>query len=190
MKNFKKVIFLFIIILAIFIQPVMAAPEKAPLLDQVVFNSEFVLEAGETFYGNIISFNGSIFIEEEAKLYGDLIMFGGEIELLGVVYGNVISYGADNVDKYENMIEGEVIAFGSSTQNVDRLPEEQPLSIFVEKNFVQRFFSRFWNGFGDVLGVALTGFVFSTISILLHLIGKDRFLVTLDTMRKEPIVSF
>lgn len=189
MKKFTKIFFITILVLLLTSQIVFAEGNSVANQDQVVFNEEFIIRSGESYYGDIASFNGTIIIEEDGFLYGDLVSFGGSIEINGSVFGNLISYGTDFNDGYEKLVHGEIITLGAPIRNLANV-EDEPLTLSVNRSLFQRIFEGFWHGFGEILGILLTGLIFSTVSVLLHMLIKDRFSVTLDTLKKEPVISF
>ena len=191
MKKLTKALFISIIILLFSTQLVMADGLNLPAEDQIVLNKEFVIKSGENYYGDVVSFNGSVIIEEDASLYGDLVAFGGDVELKGNIIGNVISFGTEFDEGYAELVYGETINLGASSKRIGDLSnEEKPLSLYLNPASVQGLFDKFWNGFGAILGVLLTGLIFSTVSVLLYMLGKDRFQNTLKSLRKEPVFSF
>ncbi len=190
MKKLTKIIFVIIALLLLTSQYVFANDMSIPVEDQVVFNDKFVIKSGENYYGDIVSFNGTVVIEENGSLYGDIVSFGGSVEINGVIFGNVISYGTDFNDEYEQMVHGEIISLGSPIKNLATIEEEKPLTFSLNQTLIDKFLDDFWHGISGILGILLTGLVFSTVSVLLHMLGKERFSITLDTIRQEPVLSF
>lgn len=184
-----RVFSLLLVFLVIFVSATAAAPMTAPKTDQVVFNNEFVVMSGEHYFGDVVAIGSRVVVEEGAFLDGDLILFAGELDLQGMINGNVISYGAEITGDTTRLINGELIAFGDGGSKVRVDAEDHAMSVFLGSGSYRDFFSHLWNGLGLLLGMVMTGFVFSTIAILFHLIAKTHFKVTLDSLQREPVIS-
>src|SRR5687768_13130029 len=62
---------------------------------QVIFGSNFTLESGDTFDGDLVVFGGNVTIEEDATLNGDLVVIGGTVTSNGQMEGDVVVVGGD-----------------------------------------------------------------------------------------------
>jgi len=121
MKLLYKYLTLFAL-LALFLVPTGAVHAQGPGPDsggRVIFGSNFTLESGDTFNGDLVVFGGNVTVEENADLNGNLVVFGGTAKSNGQVNGDVVIIGGQ-VDLEENAhVTGDVVTVGGQLQQAD-----------------------------------------------------------------------
>jgi len=120
MKNKFRFISL-VLLLAVLLAPTgsVYAQGTGPNDGQVIFGSNFTLESGETFDGNLVLFGGNVTIEEEATLNGDLVVIGGRVESNGELDGDVVIIGGQiNLEEFA-VVSGDVVTIGGQLQQED-----------------------------------------------------------------------
>src|SRR5918996_3382060 len=95
MKRTFKFITFFTLLLFLLI-PVGSVYAQGPDPDgsgQVIFGSNYTVESGDTFEGDLVVFGGNVTIEEDASLNGNLVVIGGTIESNGETDGDLVVVG-------------------------------------------------------------------------------------------------
>src|SRR5215207_9888284 len=76
---------------------------------RVIFGSNFTLESGDSFSGDLVVFGGNVTLEDDTELNGNLVVFGGTVVSDGNVNGDVVIIGGQ-VERAEGaVVEGEVL---------------------------------------------------------------------------------
>lgn len=86
---------------------------------KVIFGSNFTLEKGETFNGDLVVFGGNVTVENGADLNGNLVVFGGTITSDGNVNGDVVIMGGQ-VELDENaVVDGDLVTIGGQVDRAE-----------------------------------------------------------------------
>jgi hypothetical protein len=86
---------------------------------KVIFGSNFTLEKGETFNGDLVVFGGNVTVEKGADLNGNLVVFGGTITSDGNVNGDVVIMGGQ-VELDENaIVDGDLVTIGGQVDRAE-----------------------------------------------------------------------
>jgi hypothetical protein len=102
-------------LLALLILPASPAYAQGPDPDgggRVIFGSNFTLESGETFEGNLVVFGGNVDLEEDSILNGDLVVIGGTIQSSGETRGDIVVMGGQVSLEESSLVEGDVVTIG------------------------------------------------------------------------------
>ena len=90
-KTFKR--FILLILLGLLLLPASPAHAQGPNpggSGQVLFGTNYTVESGDTFEGDLVVFGGNVTIEEDAALDGNLVVIGGTIQSDGETDGDVV----------------------------------------------------------------------------------------------------
>lgn len=115
MKNTTLRLFSLFVLLALALVPATPAYAQGPDPDgdgRVIFGSNFTLEGGDTFEGDLVVFGGNVTIEEAATLNGNLIVFGGTIVSQGETEGDVVVVGGQVSLEETARVAGDVVTIG------------------------------------------------------------------------------
>lgn len=86
---------------------------------KVIFGSNFTLESGDTFDGDLVVFGGNVTVEEDADLNGNLVIFGGTVASDGNVSGDVVIIGGQ-VELEENaVVDGNLVTIGGQVDQAE-----------------------------------------------------------------------
>lgn len=109
-------------LLALFLVPTSAVHAQGPGPDgegRVIFGSNFTLESGETFTGDLVVFGGNVTVEENAELNGNLVVFGGTAASSGTVNGDVVIIGGQvNLEETAH-VTGDVVTVGGQLHEAE-----------------------------------------------------------------------
>jgi cytoskeletal protein CcmA (bactofilin family) len=109
-------------LLALFLVPTSAVHAQGPGPNgdgRVIFGSNFTLESGDTYDGNLVVFGGNVTVEKDATLNGDLVVFGGTVDSDGQIKGDVAIIGGQ-VSLGENAhVSGDISMLGGQLQQAD-----------------------------------------------------------------------
>ena len=86
---------------------------------RVIFGSNFTLEKGETFNGDLVVFGGNVTVEEGAALNGSLIVFGGTVKSNGDVSADVVIIGGQVSLEEKAVVAGDVVTIGGQIQRAE-----------------------------------------------------------------------
>lgn len=113
MKLTLKILTLFIL-LALLLTPAGAAYAQGPNPGggQVLFGSNYTVESGDTFEGDLVVFGGNVTIEEDASLKGNLVVVGGTITSNGETKGDVVVVGGQISLEESALVTGDVVTVG------------------------------------------------------------------------------
>ena len=110
-----------LLLLAILILP--ASPAYAqgtgPEDGKVIFGSNFTLESGDTFNGDLVVFGGNVTVEEDADLKGNLVVFGGTVSSDGNVSGDVVIIGGQVQLEENSVVDGNVVTIGGQVDQAE-----------------------------------------------------------------------
>src|SRR5215213_122865 len=114
-KTIYKLLTLFILV-GLFLLPTRSAYAQGPNPSdggRVIFGSNFTLEKGDTFNGDLVVFGGNVSLEEDTNLNGNLVVIGGTIKSAGDTKGDVVVVGGQiNLEK-SALVTGDVVTIGS-----------------------------------------------------------------------------
>jgi hypothetical protein len=86
---------------------------------KVIFGSNFTLESGEIFNGDLVVFGGNVTVENGADLNGNLVVFGGTITSDGNINGDVVIMGGQ-VELDENaVVDGDLVTIGGQVNRAE-----------------------------------------------------------------------
>jgi cytoskeletal protein CcmA (bactofilin family) len=86
---------------------------------RVIFGSNFTLEKGDTFEGDLVVFGGNVPIEEEAVLNGDLVVIGGTVASNGQMEGDVVVVGGQIRLEKSAVVARDVITIGGQLERAE-----------------------------------------------------------------------
>ena len=86
---------------------------------RVIFGSNFTLESGETFNGDLVVFGGNVTVEENADLNGNLVVFGGTATSNGQVNGDVVIIGGQVKLDEKAHVTGDVVTVGGQLERAE-----------------------------------------------------------------------
>jgi hypothetical protein len=121
MKKTFKFLILFVLFAALFL-PSGTAYAQGPDPDgdgQVIFGTNFTLESGETFEGDLVVFGGNVLIEEDASLNGNLVVLGGLVESNGKTEGDVVVVGGQVSLEESALVTGDVVTIGGQLNQAE-----------------------------------------------------------------------
>ena len=121
MKRTSKFITFFVLLMLLLI-PVGSVYAQGPNPDgggQVIFGSNFTLESGDTFDGDLVVFGGNVTIEEKATLDGDLVVIGGTITSNGQMKGDVVVVGGQVKLEESAVVARDVITIGGQLERAE-----------------------------------------------------------------------
>ncbi len=95
---------------------------------KVIFGSNFTLESGDKFKGDLVVFGGNVTIQENADLNGNLVVFGGTVTSNGNMNGDVVVIGGQVKLDDHAVVSGDVVTIGGQV--------EQAASAVVKGNVV------------------------------------------------------
>lgn len=88
------------------------AQEPGPNEGKVIFGSNFTLEAGDSFEGDLVVFGGNVDIEADADLKGSLVVFGGTVSSDGTTDGDVVVIGGQVSLAEHALVTGDIVTVG------------------------------------------------------------------------------
>jgi hypothetical protein len=117
MKNkFRYISLLLLLALLLVPSSSVQAQGPGPGNGQVIFGTNFTLESGETFEGDLVLFGGNVTIEEGATLNGNLVVIGGQVESNGELDGDVVVVGGQITLEESAVVAGDVVTIGGQLQ--------------------------------------------------------------------------
>src|SRR5215207_1443484 len=135
-KKFK--LFTLSILFALLLMPTTSAYAQGPNPDgegQVIFGSNFTLESGDTFDGDLVVFGGNVTIEEDATLNGNLVVIGGTIQSNGEMNGDVVVVGGQVTLEESALVAGDVVTIGGQLKRAEGAKIEGEVVNNVAPNF-------------------------------------------------------
>jgi len=110
-----------LVFLALLLLPTGSAHAQGPNPGggRVIFGSNFTVESGETYTGDVVVFGGNVTVEEKAELQGNLVVFGGTATSNGKIKGDVVIIGGQvNLDE-KAVVSGDVVTIGGQLQRAE-----------------------------------------------------------------------
>ena len=192
-------------VLAFVFVPMSAAFAQGPGPDsgQVVFGSNFTLESGDTFEGDLVVFGGNVTVEEDAKLNGNLVVFGGTVTSNGSVHGDLVIIGGQVELENQALVTGDVVTVGGqltrsegATIEGDVVNNIQPkinvpngqipeIPNVTVPDVINVGFNPFWE-FGKVVGTAL---VIAFLGMLVTLFFQDQLGRVSQAVVSQPLMT-
>ena len=86
---------------------------------RVIFGTNFTLESGDTFDGDLVVFGGNVTIEEDATVNGNLVVIGGTIKSDGETKGDVVVVGGQVSLEETAVVTGDVVTIGGQVQQAE-----------------------------------------------------------------------
>lgn len=173
---------------------------------RVIFGSNFTLESGDTFSGDLVVFGGNVTIEDEADLDGNLVVFGGTVSSDGNIDGDVVIIGGQVKLEEKSVVSGDVVTIGGQVQRAEgsvvegeimnnvapeidlpngRLPPGVDVPAVEIPNEINVGFNPFWE-FGRVFGSAL---IVSFLGILAALFFQERIDRVSQAIVTQPLMT-
>jgi len=204
-KTFKLIILL--TLLALFLLPTgsVYAQGPNPSDGRVLFGTNFTLETGDTFDGDLVVFGGNVTIEEDATLKGDLVVIGGTVESNGQTVGDVVVVGGQVTLAESAVVAGDVITVGGQLDQAEgatvegdvvnnvapnfefpngRVPPEVPVVDVPNPGFNFNF-----NPFGQVFGIFSWAVVVSAFAMLLALFWQPQLERAGGIVVSQPVMA-
>jgi cytoskeletal protein CcmA (bactofilin family) len=202
----------FLALFALLLVPVGSASAQGPNPDgggQVIFGSNYTLESGDTFEGDLVVFGGNVTVEENATLNGDLVVVGGTITSSGEMAGDVVVVGGQvkledsavvardvitiggQLDLAEGaVVEGEVI--NNVAPNIEfpdgRIPPVVP-DVPAVPNVPNPSFSVDYNPFGDLFWVFFWAVIVSGFAMLIALFWQPQLERAGSLIVTQPLMA-
>jgi hypothetical protein len=173
---------------------------------RVIFGSNFTLESGDTFSGDLVVFGGNVDIEDDAELNGNLVVFGGTVVSNGIVNGDVVIIGGQVQLDENSVVNGDVVTVGGQVQRAEgavvegevlnnvapeldfpngRVPPDIVVPDVQIPNQINVGFNPFWE-FGRVFGSAL---IVSFLGILATLFFQERLDRVSQAIVTQPLMT-
>lgn len=86
---------------------------------KVIFGSNYTLESGETFDGDLVVFGGNVTVEDDADLNGNLVVFGGTVSSDGHVDGDVVIIGGQVKLEENAVVDGDLVTIGGQVDQAE-----------------------------------------------------------------------
>ena len=120
MKITFKFITLFVLLMLL-LMPTGSAYAQGPNPGdgRVIFGSNFTLESGDTFDGDLVVFGGNVTIEEKATLNGNLVVIGGTIDSSGQTKGDVVVVGGQVKLEKSAVVAGNLVTIGGQVERAE-----------------------------------------------------------------------
>jgi len=121
MKKIFK-LFTLLILLSLLLVPTRSVEAQGPNPDgsgQVIFGSNYTVESGDTFEGDLVVFGGNVTIEEDASVNGDLVVVGGTIKSNGETSGSVVVVGGQISLEESALVAGDVVTIGGQLERAE-----------------------------------------------------------------------
>lgn len=119
MKKQKILILLTLFAILLFSASPVSAQGTGTEDGKVIFGSNFTLESGDTFNGELVVFGGNVTVEEDAELNGNLVVFGGTISSDGNVAGDVVIIGGQVKLEEHAVVEGDLVTIGGQVDQAE-----------------------------------------------------------------------
>src|SRR6266498_713192 len=119
-KTFK--LFTLFILVALLLVPTTSAYAQGPNPDgggRVIFGSDYTVESGDTFDGDLVVFGGNVTIEEDANLNGNLVVIGGTVKSNGETKGDVVVVGGQVSLEKAAVVTGDLVTIGGQLDRAE-----------------------------------------------------------------------
>jgi hypothetical protein len=192
------------ILLALFLMPTSLVQAQGPNPDsggRVIFGSNFTLESGDTFDGDLVVFGGNVTIEEDADLNGNLVVFGGTISSDGNLNGDVVVFGGQIALDENAVVAGDVVTIGGQltkaegaeikgevVKNVSpeiQIPDIGRIPPQVTPPNVNVDFNPFWTA----AGVFYRALIVAALAMLVVVFLKPQMEQVGQAIVRQPVVS-
>ena len=117
LKLFTALIFLTLLLAPA--TPVLAQGPDPDGEGRIIFGSNFTVESGDTFDGDLVVFGGNVTIEEGAVLNGDLVVIGGTIRSNGEMQGDIVVMGGQVSLEDAALVAGDVVTIGGQLDRAE-----------------------------------------------------------------------
>lgn len=114
--KFRTMVLLLLLSLLLVPTSSVQAQGPGPGNGQVLFGTNFTLESGETFDGDLVLFGGNVIIEDDATLNGNLVVIGGQVESNGELNGDLVVVGGQIKLDESAFVGGDVVTVGGQLQ--------------------------------------------------------------------------
>jgi len=167
---------------------------------RVIFGSNFTLENGDTFDGDLVLFGGNVTIEENAVLNGDLVVIGGRVESNGKLGGDVVVVGGQIKLEELAVVAGDVVTIGGQLQQAEGAKIEGDVVNNVAPNIeipngrippnvqpptVKVDFNPFWRA----AGVFYRALVVAALAMLVAVFLKPQMEFVGEAIVRQPVIS-
>lgn len=121
MKKIFKTLTLFVLFALLFLptRPVYAQGPNPGGDGQVIFGSNYTVESGDTFSGDLVVFGGNVTIEDDATLDGNLVVIGGTIESNGETNGDMVVVGGQVSLEESALVAGDLVTIGGQLNRAE-----------------------------------------------------------------------
>lgn len=120
-KTIYKLLTLFILV-TLLLLPTSSAYAQGPNPGnegRLIFGSNFTLEKGDTFNGDLVVIGGNVILEEATSLNGNLVVIGGTIKSDGETKGDIVVVGGQISLEKAALVTGDVVTIGSQLTRVE-----------------------------------------------------------------------
>src|SRR5215207_1833107 len=173
---------------------------------RVIFGSNFTLESGDSFSGDLVVFGGNVTLEDDTELNGNLVVFGGTVVSDGNVNGDVVIIGGQVELDENSVVNGDVVTVGGQVQRAEgavvegevlnnvapefdlpngRVPPDINVPDVQIPNEINVGYNPFWE-FGRVFGSAL---IVSFLGILASLFFQERLDRVSQAIVTQPLMT-
>jgi hypothetical protein len=210
MKQTFKILTLFML-LVVLLMPASPAYAQGPNPGggQVIFGSNYTVESGDTFQGDLVVFGGNVTIEEDATLDGNLVVIGGTIESNGETAGDVVVVGGQISLEEAALVAGDVVTVGGQLEQAEgatiegevinnvapdivlpngRIPPTEP-SAPVVPNVPRPNINVSFNPFVEVFWIFFWAVVVAAFSMLLSLFWQPQIERTGNIIITQPLMT-
>ena len=209
-KTFK--IFTLFILLALMLMPTGSAYAQGPNpggSGQVLFGTNYTVESGDTFEGDLVVFGGNVTIEEDASITGDLVVVGGTITSNGETTGSVVAVGGQISLEESAVVTGDVVTIGGQLQRAEgakiegdvvnnvapnitfpngRIPPTEP-SVPVVPVIPHPNIDVSFNPFAEVFWIFFWAVIVGAFSMLLSLFWQPQIERTGNVIITQPLMT-
>lgn len=208
-------IFTLFILLTLLLMPTGSAYAQGPDPEssgRVIFGSNFTLESGDTFDGDLVVFGGNVTIEEDASLNGDLVVVGGTIQSNGETAGSVVVVGGQIRLDEAALVTGDVVTIGGQLNRAEgaqiqgevvnnvapnitipsgRIPPPEPESpsVPVPPEVVPPNINVHFNPFAEFFGIIFWAVGAAAFSMLLALFLQPQITRTGNAIVTQPLMT-
>ena len=120
MKNrFRTITLLLLLSLLLLPTSSVHAQGPGPGNGQVLFGTNFTLENGETFDGDLVVFGGNVTVEDGSTMNGNLVVIGGQVESNGELNGDLVVIGGQITLENSAVVEGNVVTVGGQLERAE-----------------------------------------------------------------------
>jgi acetyltransferase-like isoleucine patch superfamily enzyme len=170
---------------------------------RVIFGSNFTLESGDTFDGDLVVFGGNVTIEEKATLNGNLVVIGGTIDSSGQTEGDVVVVGGQVKLEKSAVVAGDLVTIGGQVERAEgatvkgevinnvangRIPPVVPgapgLPDVPRPNFDINF-----NPFGEVFWILFWAVIVSAFAMLIALFWQPQIERAGSLIVSQPLMT-